>query len=50
VFPASDCPAIIEIFGNQEERIKMTELYLTESGKPYGEDQSLISDIIPATM
>lgn len=50
VFPSSDCPAIIEIFGNPEERIKMTELYITESGKCYGEDQSLISDIIPATM
>lgn len=50
VFPTKDCPAIIEIFGNPEERIKMTELYLTESGKCYGEDQSLISDIIPATM
>lgn len=49
VFPASDCPAIIEIFGNPEERMKMTELYITESGKCYGEDQSLISDIVPAT-
>lgn len=50
VFPSDDCPAIIEIFGSPEERIKMTELYITESGKCYGEDQSLISDIVPATI
>ena len=45
VFPSEDCPAVIEIFGNPQERIKLTELYLTEEGKPFGEDQSLISDI-----
>lgn len=45
VFPKDDSPALIEIFGNPEERIKMTELYITEKGLPYGEDQSLISDI-----
>ena len=49
VFPVEDSPALIEIFGNQQERIKLTELYLTEEGKAFGEDQSLISDIIPAT-
>ncbi|NBO36294.1 hypothetical protein EBU91_01975 [bacterium] len=45
VFPKDDSPAIIEIFGNPEERIKMTEFYLDKEGRPYGEDQSLISDI-----
>jgi hypothetical protein len=50
VFPSDDCPAIIEIFGNPEERVKLTQLYITESGKCYGEDESLISDIVPATM
>lgn len=45
VFPSEDCPAVIEIFGNPQERIKLTELYLTSEGKPYGEDQSLISDL-----
>jgi|APGre2960657404_1045060.scaffolds.fasta_scaffold15864_3 hypothetical protein len=49
VFPAEDCPAVIEIFGSPEERIKLTELYIMEDGKCYGEDQSLIPDIIPAT-
>jgi hypothetical protein len=49
IFPVNNSPALIEIFGNREERIKMTELYLQENGKHYGEDQSLISDIVPAT-
>lgn len=47
VFPKGDSPPIIEIFGNREERIKLTELYIREDGKCYGEDESLI---IPATM
>jgi hypothetical protein len=46
VFAADECPALIEIFGNPEERIKLTELYLQPNGKPYGEDQSLINDIV----
>jgi len=45
VFPSEDCPAVIEIFGNPQERIKLTELYINPEGKPFGEDQSLISDI-----
>ena len=45
IFPSEDCPAIIEIFGNPRERIKMTELYITNEGKPYGEDQSLLSGL-----
>ena len=46
VFPADDSPPIIEIFGNPIERIKITELYITPEGNPFGEDQSLISNII----
>ena len=49
VFPTNDSPALIEIFGNREERIKMTELYIDKNGKPFGEEQSLISDIVPVT-
>jgi hypothetical protein len=49
IFPANDSPAMIEIYGDRETRIKMTELYLTKDGKPYGDDDSLISDIVPAT-
>jgi len=45
IFPVEDTPPIIEIFGNREERIKLTEMYLTLEGKAYEEDQSLISDI-----
>lgn len=47
VFPKGDSPPVIEIFGNREERIKLTELYIREDGKCYGEDESLI---VPATM
>lgn len=46
IFPVGDSAAWIEIFGNREERIKMAEFYINPEGKPYGEDQSLISDII----
>lgn len=47
VFPKGDSPPIIEIFGNREERIKLTELYIRPDGKCFGEDESLI---VPATM
>jgi GTPase SAR1 family protein len=46
IFPSEDCPAVIEIFGSPEERIQMTKLYLTEEGKPYGENESLLTGII----
>ena len=42
IFDPSDSPAIIEIFGKPEERIKMAELYINEEGNMYGEDESLI--------
>lgn len=45
IFPSEDCPAVIDIFGSPIERIKVTQLYLTENGTPYGEDQSLITGI-----
>ena len=35
----------IEIFGNREERIAMTSLYLDTDGGAYGEEQSLLTDI-----
>jgi adenylate kinase family enzyme len=49
VFPKEDTPAVIEIFGSPEERIKLTEFYITEEGKAYGEDQSLLNEVIGAT-
>jgi hypothetical protein len=49
VFPKDDSPAWIEIFGNREERIKMTEFYIDENGKGFGEDKSLLSEVIGAT-
>ena len=45
IFPKNDCPAFIEIFGTPEQRIKLTELYINSEGKPYGDDDSLMSDI-----
>lgn len=47
IFPKGDSPPIIEIFGNREERIKLTELYIRQDGKCFDEEESLI---IPATM
>lgn len=49
IFPKDDSPAWIEIFGNPEERIKMTEFYITENGTCYGDDQSLLSQVIGAS-
>ena len=49
VFPTTDSPALIEIFGSPEQRIILTGLYITENGKAFGEDESLISEIAPAT-
>ena len=41
---------MIEIFGSPEERIKLTEFYITEEGKAFGEDQNLLSNVIPASV
>jgi len=49
IFPTSDSPAFIEIYGNQEQRIQLANLYINDDGTAYGEDESLISDIVPAT-
>jgi predicted ATPase len=49
IFPKDDSPAVIEIFGNPEERIAMTGFYIMEDGKGYGEDQSLLNEILPAS-
>ena len=45
VFDPSDSPAVIEIFGKPEERIKMCEFYINEKGGMYGEDESLIQTL-----
>jgi predicted ATPase len=42
-FPKDDSPAIIEIFGTPEERIKMIELYLNSEGNLHGEEESVLS-------
>jgi len=45
VFPTGECPAMIEIFGNPEQRIALTSLYITKDGTHYGDEDSLMSDI-----
>jgi GTPase SAR1 family protein len=50
IFPKDDTPPIIEIFGSPEERIKMTEFYIKEDGKGYGEEDNLLNKVIPASM
>lgn len=45
IFPKGDSAAFIEIYGTREQRIALTSMYLTEEGKIYGEEQSLLSDI-----
>jgi len=45
IFPKNDCPAFIEMFGTPEQRIKLTELYINKDGSPYGDEDSLMSDI-----
>jgi len=42
-FPKDDSPAIIEIFGTPEERIKMIELYVNQDGDLIGEEQSVLN-------
>lgn len=39
-------PALIEIFGNRQERIELAKLYIDPDGKEYGENDSLIADFI----
>jgi predicted ATPase len=42
VFPKGDSPPVIDIYGNPEERIMLTSLYVNKEGKHYGEEESLI--------
>jgi hypothetical protein len=39
---------LIEIYGNPQERIALTEMYLQPDGNPFGDGESLISDIVQA--
>jgi len=36
------CPAIIEIFGSPEERIKLAQFYINDKGNIYGEEDTLL--------
>lgn len=36
-------PAIIEIYGNREERIELTKMYLNKTGNSYGEEDTLLT-------
>jgi hypothetical protein len=43
-FPTEDRPPIIEIFGSQEERIAMAELYINSTGDAVVEETSVLDD------
>lgn len=40
------CPPIIEIAGNDDERIKLASLYINDDGSAYGKEESLITDFL----
>ena len=44
-FPEDDCAAVIEMFGGDEERMHLCSLYVNKLGKPFGEKDSLLTDI-----
>ena len=41
-FPKENCPAIIEIFGNPQERIEIAKLYINSAGDSFTETDALI--------
>jgi predicted ATPase len=41
-FPLNDSPALIEVTGTVEERLKQISMYVTTEGDMYGEEQSLV--------
>jgi len=41
-FDSEDCPAMVEIFGNPEERIALIQQYLKDDGEVYGEEEDTI--------
>lgn len=45
-FKFGDCPAVIELFGSPEERMEMLKLYVNKDGLAYGEEDSLVTDVI----
>ena len=42
--PYDDCPAIVEIFGNQKERIHLARQYIDAEGDVLGDNNSTILD------
>jgi hypothetical protein len=42
--PADDCPAIIEVFGTREERMKMISLYIQPDGTQYNTSGNFMED------
>lgn len=44
-FPAEDCPAIIEIFGNRRERIELIKMYIDQKGECIGGDMNDANNI-----
>lgn len=45
-FKWDDCPAVIEVFGSQEERMELISLYVNKDGVAFGEEDSLVTDAL----
>lgn len=42
-FPKGDCPPIIDVFGERDQRLAIMSMYITDRGEMYGEEESLIA-------
>lgn len=45
-FKFGDCPAVIEVFGSPEERMEIIKLYVNPDGVAFGEEDSLVADVL----
>lgn len=41
-FDFDDCPAIVEVYGERNVRLKMAQLYINEEGNAYGEENAIM--------
>lgn len=46
IFPNENCPATIDLIGNREERIALAKMYIAPDGKPFGEENNLVNEIL----
>jgi nicotinamide riboside kinase len=41
-FDFDDCPAIVEVYGDRNTRLKMAQFYINENGDAYGEENQIL--------